>query len=186
MSGSEVIKRPSARVDPKGGIKSIRVAIKGLWRKQTRNTTTELLLPDGYDSVDEIARKVFQQIQALPNGHENPEAALFELARGVIDDGAAGQSQTVLTSAEPIAAYDRMRAQMHLEAAWNELDGEARMMMSMHVYDGCTYRDIARRLHMPTPDGERHVLDILKVAYAQLRARTSDADQVVADEPASQ
>lgn len=186
MSGSEVIKRPSARVDTKGGIKSIRVAIRDLWRRQTRNTTSELLLPDGNGSVEEIARKVFQQIQELPNEHENPEAALFELARRVIDDGAAGQSQTVLTIAEPIAANDRMRARMHLEAAWNELDGEARMMMSMHVYDGCTYRDIARRLHMSTADGEQHVLDILKVAYAQLRARTSDPDQVITDESALQ
>lgn len=186
MSGSEVIKRPSARVDTKGGIKSIRVAIRDLWGRQTRNTTTELRLPDGNGSVEEIARKVFQQIQQLPNEHENPEAALFELARRVIDDGAAGQSQTVLTIAEPIAEYDRMKARMHLEAAWNELDGESRIMMSMHVYEGCTYRDIARRLHMPTADGERHVLDTLKVAYAQLRARTSDPDPVTTGESASQ
>jgi DNA-directed RNA polymerase specialized sigma24 family protein len=174
MSGSS--NDANDRRDTKRSPTSIRLALKGYLKRywargvkedSSRATTEDVFLIREEMDVDELASRVFQQLQAVPDECDQPQAKLFDLARKVMDEDEKPRKQA---NVPEVTGQTRAWAQLALQTAWNDLDREAQRMMSMHVYDGCTYRGIASRLGV----SEEHVLGVLRTAYATLRCGLSD------------
>ena len=126
-------------------------------------------------SVDEIAREVFTLMQDVPDGCEEPQAVVLELAREVearrekrlTDRGQTGTEDAVSGSGTTTSPSSAERAQF-LRSAVSKLDPKEREILLLHLSEGSHYRAIAERLNMQPS----HVLGILRRAYTGLRWHT--------------
>lgn len=131
----------------------------------------------GEDSnLDEIANEVHRLLQAVPDGCEDPQAVILELAKAVesrqhamrLKDLGRRKAESSAPGGPTTAAGELL-----VKNAFRSLDPEAQTILRMQLSDGCHYRMIAERLNMQPSQ----VLRILRMAYSQLRWHTASVDQ---------
>lgn len=119
--------------------------------------------PGGRTEV--TALELFEQLQHLDEGSEaSPNVEVIELARRLVAEAAETRR-------------DRARVATELQAAVDELPGDQRLILGMHVKDDMTFRQIAQELRIPP----EVVLKLLGIAYSTLGLRLDDAEEVSAN-----
>jgi RNA polymerase sigma factor (sigma-70 family) len=133
----------------------------------------------GADEAEDVAQEAFSRLYAFPGEVRAPSRALYITARNILIDGKrkAKSAKLVLVASDNIETVADPRPSHEEEAHWREelkfatrvlerMPARRRRIFLMQVMDGCSYAEIASRMHVTAVVVKKELLKAFQTCAA--------------------